>query len=193
MPTLYQNCWPNFLSWLYYVFDWIYKELLLYKKKKSREIWFGIKRSICQSTNKLLSSFFVLVQSLSHVQLFATPWTIAHQASFTISWSLLKLMSVDSVMPSSHLILCCSRLLLSSIFPNIRVFCNKLALRIRSKYCSFSIRPSNEYSGLISFRIDRFDDLAIPPLKSLLQHHSSKASILWHSAFFIYSIVLLME
>ena len=73
MPTLYQNCWPNFLSWLYYVFDWVYKELLLYKKKKSREIWFGIKRSICQSTNKLLSSFFVLVQSLSNVQLSATP------------------------------------------------------------------------------------------------------------------------
>ena len=193
MPTLYQNCWPNFLSWLYYVFDWIYKELLLYKKKKSREIWFGIKRSICQSTNKLLSSFFVLVQSLSNVQLSATPWTVARQASFTISWSLLKLMSIDSVMPSSHLILCCSRLLLSSIFPNIRVFCNELALHIRSKYCSFSISPSNEYSGLISFRIDQFDVLAIPPLKGLLQHHSSKASILWHSAFFIYSIVLLME
>ena len=94
-----------------------YVRSFCYTRKKSREIWFGIKRSICQSTNKLLSSFFVLVQSLSHVQLFATPWTVAHQASFTISWSLLKLMSVDSVMPSSHLILCCSRLLPIQSFP----------------------------------------------------------------------------
>ena len=98
-----------------------------------------------------------VVQSLSRVQLFVTSWTAACQASlsFTISWSLLKLMSIESVMPSSHLILCHPLLLLSSIFPSIRAFSNELALRIRwPKYWSFSISPSNEYSGLISFRID---------------------------------------
>ena len=104
------------------------------------------------------------------------------------SQSLLKLMSIKSVMPSNHLILCCPLLLLPSIFPSIRVFSNQLALHIRwPKYWSFSfsISPSNEYSGLISFRIDWFDRLAVPgTLKSLLQHQSSKASILWHSPFF---------
>ena len=103
-------------------------------------------------------------------------------------WCLLKLMSIESVMPSNHLILCCSLLLLSSIFPSIRAFSNDLALCIRwPKYgsFSFSISPSNEYSGPSSFRIDWFDLLAVQEtLKSLLQHHSSKASILWHSAFF---------
>ena len=107
--------------------------------------------------------------------------------SFTISWSLLKLTSIESVMPSNHLILCHPLLLLPSIFPSIRVFSNELALRISwSKYWSFSfsISPSNEYSGLISFRIDWFDLLAVQgTLKSLLQHHSSKASIHGHSAF----------
>ena len=95
-------------------------------------------------------------------------------------------MSIESVMPSNHLILCCPLLLLPSIFPSIRDFSNELALPIRClKYWSFSISPSNEYSGLISFRVDRFDHLAVQrTLKSLLQHHSSKASILWHSAFF---------
>ena len=121
----------------------------------------------------------------------ATPWTAAHQASlfFTIPWSLLKLLSIELVMPSNHLILCHPLLLLPSNFPSIRVFFNELALRIRwPKYWSFSfsISPSNEYSGLISFRIDWSDLLAVQgTLNSLLQHDSSKASILWHSTFFI--------
>ena len=121
----------------------------------------------------------------------ATPWTVAHQASLSISnsQSLPKFMSIESVMPSNYLILCCPLLLLPSIFTSIRVFSNESALRIRwPKYWSFSfsISPSNEYSGLISFRIDCFDLFAVPgTLKSLLQHHSSKASILWHSVFFI--------
>ena len=129
--------------------------------------------------------------SLSRVQLFATPWTVACQASLSIinSQSLLKLMSIKSVMPSNHLILCLPLLFLPSIFLSIRVFSNELALRIRwPKYWSFSCRisPSNEYSALISFRIDWFDLLAVQgTLKSLLQHHHSKASILQHSAFFI--------
>ena len=104
-----------------------------------------------------------MLQSLIHVQLFATPWTAARQASlsFTISWSLLKLMSIEPVMPSNHLILCRSLLFLPSIFHSIRVFSNELALRIRwPNYWSLSISPSNEYSGLISFRIDWFDLLA---------------------------------
>ena len=133
----------------------------------------------------------VVVQSLSHVHLFVTPWTAACQASlsFTKSWSLLKLMSIESVMPSNHLILCRPLLFLPSIFPSIRVFSNESVLRIRwPKYWnfSFSISLSNEYSGLISFRMDWLDLLAIQGmLKSLAQHHSSKASILRHSAFFI--------
>ena len=130
---------------------------------------------------------FVVVQLLSHVQLFRTPWTAACQASlsFTISWSLLKLMSIESVMPSNHLVLCRPLLLLPSIFPSIRVFSNDLALHIRwPKYWSFSIGPSNDYSGLISLRIDWFDLLAVQgSLESLPQHHSS--STLWHSAFFM--------
>jgi len=131
------------------------------------------------------------VQSLSRVQLFVTPWTAAHQASLSItnSQSLLKLMSIESVMPSNHLILCRALLLLPPIFPSIRVFSNETVLRIRwPKYWSvnFSISPSNEYSGLISFRMDWFDLLeAQGTLKSLLQHHSSKASVLQHSALFI--------
>ena len=130
------------------------------------------------------------VQSLSRVRLFATPWTAARQACLNItnSWSLLKLMSIALVMPSNHLILSCP-LLPPSIFPRIRVFPNESVLRIRwPKYWSFSfsINPSNEYSGLISFRIDWLDLLAVQgTLKSLLQHHSSKASVLWCSAFFI--------
>ena len=130
---------------------------------------------------------FIVVQLLSHVRLFVT----AHQASlsFTVSWSLLKLMSIESVMPSNHFILCRPLLLLPSVFPGIRAFSNKSALHIRwLKYWtfSFSISPSNEYSGLISFRIDWFDFLAVQgTLKSLLQHHSSKASILQCSAFFM--------
>ena len=123
-----------------------------------------------------------------------TPRTAAPQASlfFTISWSLLKLMSIESVMPSNHLILCHPLLLLPSIFPSIRVFSSELALRIRwPKYWSFSFSISSfsEYSGLI-FRIDWFDLLAVQgTLKSLLQHHSLKASILWCSAFFTYLLI----
>ena len=133
---------------------------------------------------------YVVVQSLSCVQLFTTPWTIARQVSlsFTVSWSLLKLIFTESVMPSNCLILCCP-LLLPLIFLSIRVFSNESALYIRwPKYCSFSlsISPFSEYSGLISFGIDWFDHLAVQgTLKSLLQHHSSKASVLWCSAFFM--------
>ena len=131
-----------------------------------------------------------LVQSLSHVRLFVTPWTAAYQASLSItnSQSLLKLMSIKSVMPSSHLILCRPLLLLPPIPPSIRVFSNKSVLHIMwPKYWSFSFNISsyNEYSELISFRIDWFDLHVVQgTLKSLLQHHSSKASILWCSAFF---------
>ena len=134
---------------------------------------------------------FSSVQSLSRLRLFAAPRTAAHQASLSItnSRSLPKLMSIELMMPSNHLILCHPLLLLSSIFPNIRAFSNESALRIRRpKYWSFSfnISPSNEYSGLISFRIDWFDLLAVQgTLNSLLQHHSSKASILLCSVFFI--------
>ena len=133
---------------------------------------------------------FSSVQSLSHVQLCATPWTAAHQASLSItnSRSLLKLMSIELVMPSNPLILCCPLLLLPSIFPSIKVFSNESVLHIRwpkFQNFSFSISPSNEYSGLISFRMDWLDHLAVQgTLKSLLQQHSSKASILRHSAFF---------
>ena len=134
--------------------------------------------------------FISSVQLLSHVWILVTLWTAAHQASLSItnSQSLLKLMSIKSVMPSNHFVLCCPLLLPPSIFPSIRVFSNESVLLIRwPKYWSFSfsISPSNEYSGLISFRIDWVDLLAVQEtLKSLLQHHSSKASILWYSAFF---------
>ena len=133
----------------------------------------------------------ISVQSLSHVQLFVTPWTAARQASLTItnSWSLLKLMSIELVMPSNHLILCYPLLLLPSIFPSIRVFSNESVLPIRwPKYesFSFSVSPSNEYSGLIFFRMDWLDFLAFQGTrKSLRQHHSSKASIFRYSAFFM--------
>ena len=137
---------------------------------------------------------FSSVQSLSHVQLFATPTTTAHQASLSItnSQSLLRLMFIESVMPSNHLILCCPCLLLPSIFPSTRVFSNESVLRIRwPEYWnfSFSISPSNEYSGLISFQINWFDLLVVQgTLKSLLQHHNFeflKASILRRAAFFM--------
>ena len=129
------------------------------------------------------------VKSLSHVQLFVTPWTAACQTSLstTNSRSLLRLMSIKSVMPSNHLILCHPLLLLPAIFPSIRVFSNESVLCIRwPKYWCFSISHSNEYSGLISFRMDWFDLLAVQgTLKNLLQKHCSKASILQCSAFFI--------
>ena len=138
---------------------------------------------------RLLSVLFSSFQSFSHVQFFVTPWTAACQASLSItnSQSLLKLMSIESVMPSNHLILSRPLLLLPSIFSSIRVFSNESVLSIKwPKYWSFSfsIIHSNEYSGLISFTIDCFDLLVVQgTLKSLLQHHSSKASVLWSSAF----------
>ena len=141
-----------------------------------------------QTCGNLLLS---VVQMLSRVWLSAVPWTAAHQASwsFTISQSLLKFMSIESVMPSNHLILCHPLLLLPSILPSIRIFSNQLALPIRwPKYWSFSfsISPSNEYSGLTSFRMEWLDLLAVQEtIKSLFQWQSSKASILWCSAFFI--------
>ena len=143
--------------------------------------------SLIENWAFLLKSFSS-VHLLSHVRLFVTPWTAAHQASLsnTKSWNLLKLMSIESVMPSTHLILCHPLLLLPSIFPSIRAFSNESVLHVRwPKYWSFnfSISPSSEHSGLISFRMDWLDLLAVQgTLKSLLQHHSSKAAILWHSA-----------
>ena len=137
------------------------------------------------------ASDYCYITQFSPVWLFVTPWTTACQASlsFTDSWNLPKLMSIKSVMPSNHLILCHPLLLLPSVFPSIRVFSNESDLHIRwPKYWSFSfnISPSNEHSGLISFRLDWLDLLAVQgTLKSLLQHHSSKASMLRCSAFFI--------
>ena len=142
-------------------------------------------------SQRLWHNQFSSVHSLSHVRLFATPWTAARQASLSItnSRSSPKPMSIELVMPSNHLILCHPLLLLPSIFSSIRVFSNESALCIRSsKYwsISFNISPSNEYSGLISFRMDWLDLLAVQgTLKSLLQHHSSKASILRRSAFLV--------
>ena len=135
--------------------------------------------------------WLIVVQLLSHVQLFSTPWTAARQVSlsFTISWNLLKLTSSESVIPSNYLILCCSLRLLLLIFPSNRVFASESALCIRwPKYWSFSFSaiPSNEYSGLISFRTDWLDLLGVKgTLKSFLQYYTSKASIVQHSAFFM--------
>ena len=140
------------------------------------------------------SSSISSVQSLCHVRLFVTPWTAACQASLSItnSRSPPKPMSIESVMPSNHFTFCHRLLLPPSIFPRIRVFCNESFLRIRwPKYWSFtfSLSPSNDYLGLISFRMDWLDLLAVQwTLKSLLQHHSSTASILWHSAFFMVAL-----
>ena len=159
--------------------------------------WGGARRA--KSVTELLhltqkttfSTATLSVQSLSRVRLFVTRWTAAHQASLSItnSWSLLKIMSLELVMPSNHLILCHLLLLPPSVFPSIRVFSNQSVLRIRwPKYWSFSfsIIPSNENSGLISLRIDWLDRLAVQgTLKSFLQHHSSKASVLQHSPFFM--------
>ena len=161
--------------------------------------WCWLLTNAFTSYMKIIRRFFALfscyqfssVQSFSHVWLSATPWITAHQASLSItnSWSLPKLMSIKSVMPSSYLILCPPLLLLPLIHPSIRVFSNESAIRTRwPKYWSFSfnISPSNEHPGLIFFRMDWLDLLAVQgTLKSLLQHHSSKASILLCSAFFI--------
>ena len=158
--------------------DMITSEQRMYQKSHCSHITFDI-------------PLFSSVQSLRRVRLFATPWTTARQASLSItnSQTLPKLMSIESVMPPNHLILCCPLLLLPSIFPSIRVFSIESVLHIRwPKYWSFSfnISPSNEHPGLISFRMDLVDLLAVQgTLKSLLQHHSSKASILQRSAFFI--------
>ena len=155
---------------------------------EGRRIWGMVKLML---TEVYRQHRFSSVQSLSCVWLFVIPWTIAHQASLSIasSRSLLKLMSIESVMPSNHLILSCPLLLLPSIFPSIRVFFIESVLHIRwPKYWSFSfsVSPSNEYLRLISFRMDWLDLLVVQDtLKSLLQHHSTKTSILWHSAFFI--------
>ena len=161
----------NSLIWLLFIY--------FHQLKYNNNWWF--------LARLLLSS----VQSLSHVQLFAISWIAAHQASLSItnSWSLLKLMSIELVMPSNHLILCHPLVLLPSVFPSIRVFFDESVLLIRCpKYCrfSFSISPSNKFSGLISFTVDWLDLLAVQgTLKSLLQHHTSKASILQRSAFFM--------
>ena len=156
-----------------------------------RGAWQVTVHRVTKSRTRLNTHALSSVQSLSRIWLFATPWTAARQASLSItsSRSLPKLMSIESVMPSNHLILCRPLLLLPSIFPSIRVFSNESALPIRwQKYKSFSfnISPSSEYPGLISFRMDWLDLLPVQgTLKSLLQHHSSKASILLRSAFFI--------
>ena len=167
-----------------------------FKRKPTFCIFYDISllcTSLCCLYNTLYPSIYLIssVQSLCHVRLFATPWTAAHQTSLSItnSQSLLKLMSIMSVMSFSHLIICHPLLLLPPIFPSIRVFSNGLVLHITwPKYWSFSfsISPSNEYSGLISFRIDWLGLFAVQGiLKSLLQHHSSEASIRRRSAFFV--------
>ena len=148
--------------------------------------------SLDPASEHLLSSYTTGSDQISSVQFICSVMSHSfrpHGLSITNSWSLLKLMSIKSVMPSNHLILCCPLLLLPSIFPSIRIFASESVLRIRwPKYWSFrfNISPSNEHSGLVSFRIDWFNLLAVQgTLKTLFQHHSSKASILWCSAFFI--------
>ena len=154
------------------------------------KFWINVSEYTHTLSVSLIPISGVSVQLLSRVQFFATPWTTACQASLSItnSRSPPKPMSTESVMPSNHLILCCPLLLLPSIFPSIRIFSNESALRIRwPKYWSFSfnISPSNEHPGLVSFRMDWLDLLAVQgALKSLPLYHSSKASILRHSAFF---------
>ena len=158
------------------------------EKEESEKV--GLKLNI-QKPKLMASAPISSVQSLSRVRLFVTPWIAARQASLSItnSWSSPKPMSIESVMPSNHLILRCPLLLLPSVFPSIRIFSNESVLWVKwPLYWSFnfSISPSNEYSGLISFRIDWSDLLAVQGTpKTLLQHHSSKASILWRSAFFM--------
>ena len=161
--------------------------------KKKKKHWVTLHFGNSQNMSNPLPAKniqFSSVQSLSRVRLFATLWTAAHQASLSITnhLSLLKLMSIALVMPSNHLSLCHPLLLPPSIFASIRVFSNESALRIRTKVLEFQLQhhPSNEHPGLISFRMDWLDLLAVQgTLKSLLQHHSSKASILLHSAFFL--------
>ena len=186
--------------WLFAILWAVARQALLFMGVSRQEYWSGlpyhppgdlpdpeIKLASLMSP-ALTGGFF---QFSSVTQLCLTPWIAAHQVSVSItdSWSLLKLMSIKVVMPSNHLILCRPLLLLPSIFPSIRVFASESVLRIRwPKYWSFSfiINPPNEYSGPISFRRDWLDLFAVQgTLKNLLQHDSSKASVLWHSAFFM--------
>ena len=150
--------------------------------------WVNFTTTIPWNRHIFVWNQFSSVSQSCPMMFIATPWTAALQASLSItnSQSLLKLLSIESVMPSNLLILCRPLLLLPSIFPSIRVFSSEAALRIRwPKYWSFSSSPSNQYSGLVSFRMDWLDPLAVQgTLKSLLQYHSSKASVLWCSAFF---------
>ena len=181
---------------------WIYDKVLLYDT--GNYIQYAVmnqngkgyvKEYIYVYMHMYVCIYIAIVQSLTHVQLFATPWTAACQASlsFTISYSLLKLISIESVMPSNHLTLCCPLLLLPSIFPSIDVFSNESVLPIKwPKYWSFSfsISPSSEYAGLISFMIDWFDLLAIQQtLESILQHHNLKVSVLQYSAFLMVQVL----
>ena len=197
-PPAMQDTWVPSLGWED-LEEWMatHSSTLAWRIPMDRGAWRAIVRGV-QGSNMtkqlctaqhLLRQTSVVVQLLSLIRVFATPWIAACQAflSFPISQSLLKLMSVKSVMPFNHTILCHPCLLLPSIFPSIRVFPSELALCIMwPEYWNFSISPSTKYSGLISFRIDWFDLLAVQEtLKSLLQHHSSKASVLWRSAFFI--------
>ena len=184
--------------------NWLHVQWLMVKLWYLQPVGIMLRWTDCHSGG-LLSSGMVcsgfrqyskrtILQSLSCIQLFMTPWTATCQSSlsFTTSQSLLKLLSIESVMPSNHLIFCHPILLLPSFLPSIRVFSSELVLHIRwPKYWSFifSISPSNEYSGLISCRIDWFDLAVQGTLKSLFQYHSSKASILWHSAFFIVQLL----
>ena len=190
-PPAMQETWVD---------PWVGKTSWRREQQPTQVFWPGEFHAVHRGLKELDSTFtftltFTLssVQLLSHVWLLVTPWTVAHQASIssTNSQSLLKLMSWV-LMPSNHLILCCPLLLLPSIFPVIRVFSNESVLHIRwPKYWSFSfsISPSNEYLGLIPFRMDGLDLLAVQGThKSLLQHHSSKASILQRSAFFIFQL-----
>ena len=158
---------------------WIQGEEKAFTKTQTEVIWWG------EGAFTLNCSFLVAKSRLT----LCDPWTAGHQASlsFTISWSLFKLVSIELVIPSNHFILCHPLLLLPSVFSSIRVFSNESALHIRRpKYWSFSISSSNEYSELVSFRIDWFNLLAVQwTLRSLLQHHSLKSSVLWHSAFFV--------
>ena len=176
------------LNYFQYLQQYLFNVTVHFLSSVSPQSMMKVKSSVQFSRHSKIT--FSSVQSLSHVRLYGTPRTAALQASLSITnpWSLLKLMSIELVMPSNHLILC-RPLLLPSVFPSIRVFSKESVLHIRQpKYWSFSfsISPSNEYSGLISFRIDQLDLLAVQgTLKSLLQHYSSKASILRCSAFFI--------
>ena len=179
-----KRIWKRIYIYIYiyiYICNW---NTLLYTWNIVNQLYFNQKLYVSKPIADSCWCLFSSVQSLSCVRLFVTPWTAACQASLstTNSQSSLRLMSIESLMPSNHLILCHPLLLLPSIFPSIRVFSNKSVLCIRwPKYWSFrfNISPSNEYSGLISFRMDWLDLLAVQgTLKSLLQHHSSKASIL---------------